>query len=164
MSEHRMLSNCLLLLSEHDSSKGRWPGFAQSGSLFRSELLYIGTWDAIQVYPCSSSSSPLHSCWTLHLLLFEHCSKQNSWWVSVPDAAVLRGVWVTRDPPSYVLLVTTKAGHCTVRSVFPWHLLCMRPLVLLLMAMLWSSIKCSLEAELMLKLQNCEPKLTSFLY
>lgn len=47
--------------TKQDSSKGEQPGFAQSRSLFRFELLYTGTQDGIQVYP-RSLSPPLHSC------------------------------------------------------------------------------------------------------
>lgn len=63
--------------TKQDSPKNEQPGFAQSGSLFRFKLLYIGTQDGIQVYPCSSLSPPLHSCSTLYLLLFEHGLSQS---------------------------------------------------------------------------------------
>lgn len=165
MSEHRMLSNCLLLLSEHDSSKGRWPGFVQSGPLLRFELLYIGTQDGIQVNPCSPSPSPLHSCWTLlHLLLFEHGLFQAKLMSPSPWCNCVERCLGHEEPTFGCSLSNHESGSLYSEGSLPVVSACMSPLALLLVAMLWSSMKCSLGAERMLKLQNCEPKSTSFLY
>lgn len=103
LSNDWVLSSGFFLSSEHDSSRGSWPEFSQSE--------WVSVWDlnssvfGLRMESRCEHPIPHH----LPFIAFEHypcfclnigCSKQNSWWVVIPDVTVLRGVWVMRNPSS----------------------------------------------------------------